>query len=182
MIKPEWMRDYAYTPTIYLVRTNYKTITKYFWFISVIKKVLLAMMITLLYDDPLSSIIGVSTVHAIYLVLAIYCEPFERKYIRVHFYMTEGLKMFMFLCLVDFTTKYVQFIELIGLTQIFYAMLAFIFGSHLLFLLVNIVSERRVYWHFLKKRCFRESYEQEGMEAVRVGYRSNDKLFIYAKE
>lgn len=67
------MRDYAYTPTIYLVRTNYKTITKYFWFISVIKKILLAMMITLLYDDPISSIIGVSTVHAIYLCLSVYC-------------------------------------------------------------------------------------------------------------
>lgn len=88
----------------------------------------------------------------------------------------------MFLSLVDFTTKYVQFIELIGLTQIFYAMLAFIFGTHLFFLLGNMISERKVYWHFLKKKFCRESYEQEGMNSMKVGYRSNDKLYIYSKE
>jgi hypothetical protein len=76
MIKPEWMRDYSFTPTIYLIRTNYKTITKYFWFFSCLKKMLLSMMITLFYDDPLSAIVGVASVHAIYLSLAIYCEPF----------------------------------------------------------------------------------------------------------
>lgn len=166
------MRDYAYTPTMYLVRTNYKTITKYFWFISVVKKILLAMMITLLYDDPLSSIIGVSTVHAVYLCLAIYCEPFERKYIRVHFYLTEAMKMFMFLSLIDFTTKYVEFIQLINLTQIFYTMIAFIFGCHLFFLLLNIIFERQVYLHFIKKMCCKEDY-QHTQSITRIGYRSN---------
>jgi hypothetical protein len=73
MIKPEWMRDYSFTPTIYLIRTNYKSITKYFWFFSCIKKVLIALVITVFYDTPLNAIIGVSTVHAMYLGLAIYC-------------------------------------------------------------------------------------------------------------
>lgn len=76
MIKPEWMRDYSFTATIYLLRTNFKTITKYFWFISCIKKILLAMMITVFYKDPLAAIVGVCSVHIIYLALAIYCEPF----------------------------------------------------------------------------------------------------------
>jgi len=67
------MRDYSFTPTIYLVRTNYKTITKYFWFITCIKKMMLALMVTALYDDPLKAIIGVSSVHAIFLSIAIYC-------------------------------------------------------------------------------------------------------------
>ena len=82
------MRDYSFTPTIYLIRTNYKSITKYFWFFSCLKKILIALVITAYYEEPLNSIIAVSTIHALYLSLAIYCEPFERKYIRVHFYLT----------------------------------------------------------------------------------------------
>jgi hypothetical protein len=73
MIKPEWMRDYAFTATIYLLRTNFKTITKYFWFISCIKKILLAMMITVFYKNPLAAIVAVCSVHIVYLGLAIYC-------------------------------------------------------------------------------------------------------------
>jgi len=106
MIKPEWMRDYSFTATIYLIRTNFKTITKYFWFISCLKKILLALMITSLYGNPGQAIVGVCAVHTIYLSIAIYCEPFERKYIRAHFYITESAKLFMFLGLIDFTSKY----------------------------------------------------------------------------
>ena len=73
MIKPEWMRDHSFTPTIYLIRTNYKSVTKYFWFFSCLKKILLALMLTIFYENPLSAIIGVSSVHASYLALAIYC-------------------------------------------------------------------------------------------------------------
>lgn len=73
MIKPEWMRDYSFTPTIYLIRTNYKSVTKYFWFFSCLKKALIALVITVAYDDPVTAIVGVSTVHAAYLGLAIYC-------------------------------------------------------------------------------------------------------------
>lgn len=73
MIKPEWMRDYSFTPTIYLIRTNYKTLTKYFWFFSCLKKILIALVITICYDTPVSAIVGVSAVHGAYLGLAIYC-------------------------------------------------------------------------------------------------------------
>lgn len=149
MIKPEWMRDYSFTPTIYLIRTNYKTITKYFWFITCLKKILLAMMVTVLYDNPLSAIIAISAVHAIYICLAIYCEPFERKYIRVHFYLTEAMKMFMFLSLVTFTTKYAQKVQLINITVILYALLSFIFGLHLFFLLLSLCIERKVYLRYM---------------------------------
>jgi hypothetical protein len=155
MIKPEWMRDYSYTPTIYLIRTNYKTITKYFWFITCIKKILLAMMVTILYENPLAAIVGVASVHALYISVAIYCEPFERKYIRVHFYLTEAMKMFMFLSLVTFTTKYAQKVQLISLTVIFYSLLAFIFGLHLFFLLLSLCMERKVYHRFLQRKFCR---------------------------
>lgn len=142
MIKPEWMRDTSFIPTIYLIRTNFKTVTKYFWFISCLKKVLLAMMVTILYYSPIAAIVGVCIVHTLYLSLAIYCEPYERKYLRVHFYLTEGAKLFLFLSLINFTTKYNSSSELISLTIIFYSLLAFVFGMHMTFLLVSIILER----------------------------------------
>lgn len=73
MIKPEWMRDYSFTPTIYLIRTNYKTVTKYFWFFSCLKKMLIALVMTVFYETPVSAIVAVCTVHTAYLGLAIYC-------------------------------------------------------------------------------------------------------------
>lgn len=180
MIKPEWMRDYSFTPTIYLVRTNYKTVTKYFWFFTCIKKMLLALMVTVLYDNPLAAIVGVSSVHALYISLAIYCEPFDRKYVRIHFYLTEAMKMFMFLSLVNFTTKYAEFVQLISLTIIFYALLAFIFGMHLFFLLISICVEKDVYCHFLRKKFCPKDHPE--LEHSKIGYRSNQKVFIYVKE
>ena len=71
--KPEWMRDHSFSAVTYLMRTNFKTLTKYFWFVSCLKKILLALMITVLYDDPFHSIIGACCVHATYLCIAIYC-------------------------------------------------------------------------------------------------------------
>lgn len=173
------MRDYSFTPTIYLIRTNYKSITKYFWFFSCLKKILIALVITTYYEEPLNSIVAVSTIHALYLSLAIYCEPFERKYIRVHFYLTEAMKMFMFLSMVNFTTKYAYFVELIGLTIIFYALLAFIFGSHLFFLLVHLWLEWDVYKHFLfKKFCEKDHPE---VKTEKIGYRTNNSVYVYVR-
>jgi hypothetical protein len=180
MIKPEWMRDYSFTPTIYLVRTNFKSITKYFWFFSCLKKILLAMMITVFYKTPLSAIIAVCSVHTAYLALSIYCEPFERRYIRAHFYLTEGAKLFLFLSLINFTTKYTETVQLINLTIIFYTLLAFVFGMHLFFLLVSVVVEKEVYKYFLFRKCCEEEHPELGTQ--KVGYRSEEKLFIYVKE
>lgn len=72
-IKPEWMRDYTYTAALYLIRTNYKTVTKYFWFFACIKKILLAIMITTMYDSPSSAIIAISSVQIIFICFAVYC-------------------------------------------------------------------------------------------------------------
>jgi hypothetical protein len=67
------MRDYTYTATIYMIRTNYKTATKYFWFFCCIKKILLALMITSMYSDPSAAIIGISSVQIVFLCFAVYC-------------------------------------------------------------------------------------------------------------
>ena len=179
-MKPEWMRDHSYTPTIYLIRTNYKTLTKYFWFVSCIKKILLAMMLTIFYGNPLSAIIAVCVVHTVYLFLAIYCEPHERKYLRVHFYITEGTKLFLFLSLINFTTKYNSTVQLINLTRIFYGLMAFVFGMHLAFMLISLLVERRVYKYFANKKWCRKEYEEQRW--MKVGYRSGEKLFVYPKE
>lgn len=72
-IKPEWMRDFTYSPCFYLIRTNYKTVTKYFWFISCIKKIFFALFLTIYYSDPVAAIIAVSSVQALYILVAIYC-------------------------------------------------------------------------------------------------------------
>ena len=174
------MRDYSFTPTTYLIRTNYKTITKYFWFVTCAKKILIALVITVLYDSPLNAIIGVCAVHASYLCLGIYCEPYERKYLRVHFYLTEGMKLFMFLSLLNFTTQYAYFVQLISLTMIFYGLLAFIFAAHFFFLLLHLCIERGVYRHFLyKKICPKEHPE---LEEEKIGYRSNEFVYVYVKE
>ena len=91
--------------------------------------------------------------------------------------------MFLIISLLDFTTKYVQFIELINLTQIFYAMLAFIFIVHFAFILFNVIVERRVYYHFFMKKFCTKKYEaDEENTHAKIGYRSKDNLFIYEKE
>ena len=67
------MRNYTYSAPIYLIRTNYKTITKYFWFLCCVKKILIALMITVLYETSNYAIIGVSSVTAVFICIAVFC-------------------------------------------------------------------------------------------------------------
>ena len=102
-IKPEWMRDYTFTAPIYMIRTNYKTVTKYFWVLSCFKKILLCLFVAIYYHDPSSAILSISVVQPFYIALCIYCEPYERRYVRMHLYIMEVLKIFVFLSLINFT-------------------------------------------------------------------------------
>jgi len=88
--------------------------------------------------------------------------------------------MFMFLSLVTFTTKYAQFVQLINLTVIFYALLAFIFGLHLFFLLLSLCIEKSVYLRFMQSKCCPKDHPE--LSLTRVGYRSNERVYIYVKE
>lgn len=146
------MRDFSFSPCFYLIRTNYKTVTKYFWFISCIKKVFFALFITIFYSDPVSAIITISSVEALYILIAIYCEPYERRYLRLHFYITEGFKLFVFISLLNFSEKYTFNKQLIDITQIFYIVLALIFGSHFGWIMINLLIEWKVYWYAVKQR------------------------------
>lgn len=49
------------------------------------------------------------------------------------------MKLFMFVLLINFTTKYTSTTQLIPLTQLLYAVLAFIFAMHFLFLLISLI-------------------------------------------
>ena len=66
----------------------------------------------------------------------------------------------MFVLLINFTTKYTSTTQLIPLTQLLYAVLAFIFAMHLLFLIISLVLEWPVYKHYIKKKCCEEDYPE----------------------
>ena len=72
-VKPEWMRDTTYSAPINLIRMNYKTISKYFWFFCCIKKILIALMITIFYDQSNHAILAVSAVEGAIICFAVYC-------------------------------------------------------------------------------------------------------------
>lgn len=59
-------------------------------------------------------------------------------------------------------------------------MMAFVFGMHLFFLLVSILIEREAYKYFLYKKCCPEDHSE--LEGQRIGYRSEEKVFIYLRE
>jgi hypothetical protein len=120
-----------------------------------VKKVLLGLMLTVQYQSPEYAIVGVCVVHACYISIAVYCEPFERKYVRAHFYFTEAMKLFLFMGLIDFTSEYGNGVQLIDLTVIFYGLLASVFGLHFLFMVLSLIVERDVYKHFIKRKFCR---------------------------
>lgn len=72
MMKPEWMQDQSYSALHYLIRTNYKTATKYFFFVSCSKKIIFAFIVVVFYDSPDSSIVGLTSVQIIFLCLSVY--------------------------------------------------------------------------------------------------------------
>lgn len=146
------MRDYAYTAPIYLIRTNYKTITKYFWIFCCLKKILISLMITMFYKNPTYSIVGVSAIQVFFLCFSIYCEPFERRYIRIHFYVMELIKLFLYVSLINFTEKYVSEARMIEMVKILYGMLTFMFGFNFFYILISIFVERDWYMRALSRK------------------------------
>lgn len=177
-VKPEWMRDYSYCAPIYLIRTNYKTITKYFWFFSCLKKILIALMITVFYHESNNAILGVASVQLSFLAFSIYCEPFERRHFRIHLYLMELFKLFTFLSLINFSEKYIEYIRMIEMTHILYQILAFIFGFNLFWIIFNIIAERKIFMRYLSGIFQKNNKDNEYVQGRR-GYYSEGKLCIY---
>jgi len=70
-------------------------------------------------------------------------------------------------------------VQLIGLTRIFYGLLAFVFGMHLFFLGLSLCIERSTYRYFIGRKFCEESPELGGQK---IGYRSGDKIYVYPRE
>ncbi len=102
LTKPEWMQNHSYSALHYLIRTNFKSLTKYFFFCCSIKKILFALIIVVFYDSPSNAILGFSILQAIFLCFSIYLEPYQKRYLRIHFYICESLKLFFFFSLINF--------------------------------------------------------------------------------
>jgi len=64
------------------------------------------------------------------------------------------MKLFLYVCLINFTEQYVSYARMIELTKILYFMLAFFFGFNFFFIVLNIFAERDMYFRaFLKRFC-----------------------------
>lgn len=140
------MQNHSYSALHYLIRTNFKSATKYFFFFSAIKKILFALIIVVFYDSPSSAILGFTSLQIIFLCLSIYLEPHQKRYIRIHFYLCETLKLFLFISLINFVEKYREFTKLIEVTKILFLMLAAIFGFHLVSIILTMIIEGKVYF------------------------------------
>ncbi len=46
------MQDHSYTAVVYLLRTNYKPLSKYFFFWSSAKKIFFAIIVVAYYEQP----------------------------------------------------------------------------------------------------------------------------------
>ena len=145
------MYDHSYSALLYLLRTNYKLPSKYFFFYQALKKILFALVITACYDNPPDAILGLSVIQIIFLCTSMYFEPFEKRYIRIHFYICESCKLFLSVSLINFVEKYTEYTALTEVTSIFFFMFAVIFGLHFALMLVGLLIERKVYWYATKR-------------------------------
>lgn len=89
------------------------------------------------------------------------------------------MKLFLYVCLINFTEQYVEYARMIELTKILYFMLAFFFGFNFFFILLNLIAERDMYIRAWINRFYphSESKYKDG----RLGYHSEGKLFIYER-
>ena len=179
-LKPEWMRNYAYTAPIYLIRTNYKTVTKYFWVIHSTKKILMALFTVMYYHHPDSAIISAGTIQIIYVMVCIYCEPYERRVLRIHLYLIEMLKGVLYFSMLNFTQKYESYVQMISMTMVLYTNLAMIFGCNLFFILAHLMMERDWYVRAISQKCDKDNEDNQYLKG-RLGYYSEGRLYVYEK-
>lgn len=64
------------------------------------------------------------------------------------------MKLFLYVCLVNFTEQYVEYARMIELTKILYFLLAFYFGFNFFYIILNLVAERDMYIRAWIKRFY----------------------------
>jgi hypothetical protein len=122
---------------------------------------------------PHSVINAIAITQAIWLILTVYAEPYERKYLRLSVYTSETLKLLIYVALTNFSEKYVNYLPLVSITNMIYLLIVLTFTSHTLFILMNIIVEYQVYWQALKYKLGLEG------QRMRIGGYAMGKLRIY---
>ena len=64
------------------------------------------------------------------------------------------MKLFLYVCLVNFTEQYVEYARMIELTKILYFLLAFYFWFNFFYIIINLVAERDMYIRAWIKRFY----------------------------
>ena len=136
----EKYRDQSYS-TFWHLSNDRKFIGKYYWFWVAGKKILLPFLYVCLQDKPHTLITAVGITQALWLVLAVYSEPYERKYLRLSLYASETFKLLVYVALSNFSEKYVNYLPLVPITNMVYLLIVLTFASHTLFILCNIIIE-----------------------------------------
>jgi hypothetical protein len=168
----EKYRDQSYSTFWHLVN-DHKFIAKYYWFCSAAKKIIFPFIYVCLQWTPDSVINAITIIQTVWLVMTVYAEPYERKYLRLSVYTSETLKLLIYVALTNFTEKYVNYLPLVSITNITYLLIVLTFASHTLFILMNIIVEHQIYWRALKLKIGLES------QKVRVGGYAMGKLRMY---
>lgn len=168
----EKYRDQSYS-TFWHLGSDRKFIAKYYWFWSAGKKVVLPFLYVCLQDKPHTLITAVAVTQAIWLILTVYCEPYERKYLRLSVYASETLKLLTYVALTNFSEKYVNYLPLVPITNMVYLLIVLTFAGHTLFIVGNIILEGQIYWRTIRRKLGLE------VQKMRVGGYVMGKLRMY---
>lgn len=98
----EKYRDQSYS-SFWNLTNDSKFIAKYYWFFSAVKKFFVPFFFVCLQNTPHSVITAISVTQALWLVLTVYAEPYQRKYLRLSLYTSETLKLLVYVALTNFS-------------------------------------------------------------------------------
>lgn len=159
--------------TFWYLINDRKFIARYFWFWSAAKKIVYAFVFVCLANSPHQVITSVAVAQCVWLILTVYSEPYERMYLRLCAYMSETLKMLIYVALTNFSEKYVEYLPLVPITNLVYLLVILMCANYTLFIVCNIAVEHQIYWRALRRKFGCE------VEPMRVGGYVSGKLRMY---
>jgi hypothetical protein len=84
--------------------------------------------------------------------------------------------MLIYVCLTNFSEKYVEYLPLVPITNLIYLVVVLMFANYALFIICHIVIEYQIYWRAMKRKFGCE------VEPMRVGGYVSGKLRMYPEE
>lgn len=134
----EKYRDQSYSSFWLLINDN-KFIAKYYWFFSAVKKFIVPFLFVCMQNTPHRVITAVAITQAIWLILTVYAEPYQRKYLRLSLYTSETLKLLVYVALTNFSEKYVDYLPIVPVTDMIYLLLMLMFVNHVVFMIGHLI-------------------------------------------